>query len=1745
MRAAADRTRQADAASQQKTSTNVTPEGLPPPPLPIPHSTNTTIPNLPSAPPSGNIHFSNTNNTSTSSTPMMTAVHLPPPPPPAPKRTTNTTATTATSSKTPPRSPNRGPTMVSLPPPPPAAASSSSTPLSSFLADGPSSTTTTQAGDDITVVASNKSPTALRYSQDNDNDDNDNEESSDHNDETPAINSTTPPAPVSEPAARILRLPPTKPDPLPYTAFSNFPIATKTPPPMLAQRQQGQFPILLVATESAHQMAWKNNLLLADMLTGLMRHVATTPSAHTAHPLPPFRSATRTLALDWSENHFESVCFCDSLPTLDDQAAQALLHQAAALEATDGNLEHELHILEDQVDHLLQPVEQARQELLSSNSGSSDLASSGKSPSHSTTTLDNGINWHEQRQRQLDQVTQDAYNLTSPLTIPWLRRYRQALDHVTSNLPHDLTACPVMVLLVCTTQEMTNPMETLRSLESPHYLPEQFHNGLWDPQGLSRHVLVLHDQVEGPKEWDETQLRQSLTQRFGSTATMLRINTIAPETAARLAAEETEDLWQGGGKSGNCLSVSDRVALRKYLGNLVTNALLPSLEKRLAKLNAIVSERKKGVRNVLKSFWRTGKTKEDLEEEARAEGGNSSSAVRYRHDSIESQTRLLADTLFLVGDYDAALSTYRLIRDDYKQDQAHAHYASCQEMMALCMHEMDPYGRAREIFSAFEAALLSFKKAAEEERAADPSLYNRTGNSGQRFTAAPPSTRSASRLCLVMTNSSPICTGRNLEMADLLAAASSNETALGAAVLLEQSSSHYFQDEKYRKYSFHMLMSGHMFRTASQEHHAFRCFTSALHIYRDAQWEELHNHIRSALAAQLYSMGRMSLALQLYAKLVGCRDAPRVSVKSQQKFVNHVLEICNEHFKKALAGADCMIHPMKIRQERLDRITQVIKYTRTASRVLELPNMNLPYIEDDTVLVIAEEGAGGGFTTTGADGEAAFGKRGHGDADVWNRLMLESIAELRTVEASKKSDSMNADGSADEIVTKVLTKIEDPFIRKMIGEIDKEKASRNLLERAKRSPTYKPSPPVRALMEPLAVEFSIRNPLGIPIDLTALQIVATMTKKANDSAICTNEDAIAITPLANKNEGRKWTFHSTALEFEVPDFCRLAVDGASGQDETRTKWKSALEVEPYFVVTKDSFTLEAGSSRTIAISVCPLVEGNFEILGVRCRLFDDIWVYHPFKVKGELLQNTRTNRANRVRGESLVLKSRVERAMPCLTADLIQPLTSANVGDAGPLLQGQVSKWNLRLSNVGTAPAKSITVKTNLPWITVWDGGESRGSKSSEEIERQATSNSVGPSGTMLYLPIDGFGLKVDGEIQPGETVDVAVDLRTTGGGKQDFYMLFRYESVDGTDASVQHRWLRKMLEVSLYPSITLNASLIPSFTNESEHLLSVDITNYRSDRPDSLNLLIDRISLASRSYKLEHLHGQIKPDQSGKSEVKLGWQERVTLHYRVVPLAEDSPSCLLSQSILSSHGGPQTTSSEAASSSVLDFLCLERAHKQFEDTWASHQRAVARAVASQDQDDQHPRSISAIRRANTSLSNAVDREGAGDVVAPTSILRLAPPDSSLAYSILVCSWKSDDGSVEGQHHIRGLPIRPLKESNGCPIVITGNHLSEMTNNFAQGPANVPLEVTLRNRLVVETVDFEFSLEDSTDFDFSGPETFKWSLSGGEKLQVALNAILPAAGVYNIQRIRLTVESEDPVSYLFPLQWNVVVREEA
>jgi hypothetical protein len=179
----------------------------------------------------------------------------------------------------------------------------------------------------------------------------------------------------------------------------------------------------------------------------------------------------------------------------------------------------------------------------------------------------------------------------------------------------------------------------------------------------------------------------------------------------------------------------------------------------------------------------------------------------------------------------------------------------------------------------------------------------------------------------------------------------------------------------------------------------------------------------------------------------------------------------------------------------------------------------------------------------------------------------------------------------------------------------------------------------------------------------------------------------------------------------------------------------------------------------------------------------------------------------------MICRSIVEGKMPCLkvviTSDQATPST---------VLQGQILSWKLKVSNVGYVPATNIMLKTNGPWLNMANAAD-------KAVPLEApTSFCVGPSGTLMKVPLSNSNQS--DVLHPGESIEIPVTIRTSGVGRQDFHFLFRYEVWSDIPQPVcLHRWARKLVSVTVYPSITMSASLMPSYSKNGEHILSVEVS--------------------------------------------------------------------------------------------------------------------------------------------------------------------------------------------------------------------------------------------------------------------------------------------------------------------------------
>jgi hypothetical protein len=106
-------------------------------------------------------------------------------------------------------------------------------------------------------------------------------------------------------------------------------------------------------------------------------------------------------------------------------------------------------------------------------------------------------------------------------------------------------------------------------------------------------------------------------------------------------------------------------------------------------------------------------------------------------------------------------------------------------------------------------------------------------------------------------------------------------------------------------------------------------------------------------------------------------------------------------------------------------------------------------------------------------------------------------------------------------------------------------------------------------------------------------------------------------------------------------------------------------------------------------------------------------------------------------------------------------------------------------------------------------------------------------------------------------------------------------------------------------------------------------MTNYRNDGSSELDITLDKLCIVSRHYRMELLEGQLGAAGAEAPPFRLGWQERVTLHYRVVPF--DAPNAPFSLSECQFTDGGQVQVKECVATATTNFLCIERAQHEFQ----------------------------------------------------------------------------------------------------------------------------------------------------------------------------------------------------------------------
>ncbi|KAH8688080.1 cis-golgi transport protein particle complex subunit [Ilyonectria robusta] len=313
---------------------------------------------------------------------------------------------------------------------------------------------------------------------------------------------------------------------------------------------------------------------------------------------------------------------------------------------------------------------------------------------------------------------------TSPYYALYLRRLLSGFQIS----PHETFAHPVACVIAISSRNK-NPIEELRRLYSETSQGEK-RLPVWVDGDYLRYYVLIHDEEKD----DITRsmgLFDQMKRNLGLHCHLLRLRSSAsaetdddsiplPRSDWMSATEELEDIRRSQDDEDfedptMHIFESDATAIRTFVREMVTQSIVPTMERHVSIWNDQVASRRRGITGRFMNLsrkWTFGSS-------SRSSSGNSSSskdtynmAGFYQAEAPEAIMRKLADYAFMLRDWKLAHSTYDLLRSDFSDSKAWKHHAAANEMAAASLlilpQHLSSKNRAETIDQMLEAAFYSY-----------------------------------------------------------------------------------------------------------------------------------------------------------------------------------------------------------------------------------------------------------------------------------------------------------------------------------------------------------------------------------------------------------------------------------------------------------------------------------------------------------------------------------------------------------------------------------------------------------------------------------------------------------------------------------------------------------------------------------------------------------------------------------------------------------------------------------------------------------------------------------------------------------------------------------------------------------------------------------------------------------------------------------------------------------------------------
>eukprot|EP01038_Epipyxis_sp_PR26KG_P005036 gene5036-7027_t len=300
-------------------------------------------------------------------------------------------------------------------------------------------------------------------------------------------------------------------------------------------------------------------------------------------------------------------------------------------------------------------------------------------------------------------------------------------------------------------------------------------------------------------------------------------------------------------------------------------------------------------------------------------------------------------------------------------------------------------------------------------------------------------------------------------------------------------------------------------------------------------------------------------------------------------------------------------------------------------------------------------------------------------------------------------------------------------------------------------------------------------------------------------------------------------------------------------DLALSKMKLMMTPEEKFQTTVMDVLLSPDVSNEVILNSLPLECGEYHINSAKWNISDFFTVQCSLNKPGPLLQKTLKQREKRERGENKSLYFEVIPSHPLLHI--------AFEGLSAEVLQGQLLKTSLILSNQGGATACNIYIKLSQPSFVFYMNNDSN-----DNINNTTRSSQNQLTGLLGFYGKSSTIVKIDESITipPGGQLKLEAWLRITQPGLQRISLLASYKALrdDGSKEFFGPGPICRTSFISVettgLPSIGVNLRLSPKPSSAMNCSLVAEIANHLPVHPSQGSIDINDMSRFSSYGQIE-----------------------------------------------------------------------------------------------------------------------------------------------------------------------------------------------------------------------------------------------------------------------------------------------------